>query len=135
MQNTIDKSVQRNVMALLGWDEQKYAQYIHDCGVKYLEKYIPEYRVVINQIIRSEIFWNWWKAHWEKRELQFIESIDYEESPLLDAEEIYMEYHDPRTLAIALYLNGQVLQESYAQMIGELTDTQVTKTKREGVVA
>lgn len=128
MSNTIDKQLQRDVMKLLGWNEQQYATFIYDSGIAYLSYYIPDYPHVVSQITRSEIFWNWWKFHWEKRDKEFMDVCDTtpcEEGSGNDLADIYQGLHDARTLAAGIYLNGQVLEESYANMIGCLTKEQV----------
>jgi hypothetical protein len=129
MQNTLDKSLQKEVRAHLGWSALEHAEFIEQTGIAYLQALAPDYPQVVTQITKSQIFWNWWKAHWETRDIEFIESIDYEPSPILDPVKIYKEQHDAQTLAQALYLNGQVLQESYPKMIGKLTDKQIFKHK------
>lgn len=120
---TLDRSVQKAIQALLGWTVAEWAEYQYACGLQYLTKLAPEYPQVVTQISRSIIFWNWWKLHWEKRDIEFQERLygDEDKATLVDE---YRELHDPRTLAAALYLNGQVLQESYAEMIGKITKTQ-----------
>lgn len=124
MQNTIDKNLQRKVQSLLGWDQQEYADFIYKGGLAYLERYIPAYPLVVAQISKSLVFWNWWKMHWEKRELQFMEQVYGLEENRDEMLEIYNDLHDARSLAAAVYLNGQVLQESYAEMIGTITKAQ-----------
>lgn len=125
--NTIDKSLQKEVATLLGWTMTEYSQFIYDCGLAYLTFLTPNYPQVIAQIIKSQVFWNWWKAHWELRDMQFIEIIDEESCPIIDPVQIYKELNDPKTLIEAIYLNGQVLQESYAEMFSKLTDVQTKK--------
>lgn len=127
MSNTLDKSVQREVRALLAWDAQAWAQYVFDCGIAYLQKLMPSYPQVASQISRQQIFWNWWKAHWEKRDMEFLEKIDESQEAIIDPVAEYRELHDPRTLAEAIYLNGQVLEESYAEMFGKLSDEQIKR--------
>ena len=124
MEYTIDKSLQREVIKTLQWSEEQYFDYIFQCGVAYLNKYIPQYPQVVKQIIKSKIYWNWWRLHWEQRDKEFLKSIDYAPHPLLDPVEIYQEHNDPRTLAEAIYLSGKVLENSYAEMIGKITAEQ-----------
>lgn len=112
------------VIAFLGWTEDRFAQYQYDCGITYLEKIAAGYPQVISQISRTKTFWTWWKNHWTDRDKTFIECMELAEKPEETAELIYQEMHDPRTLAEAIYLTGQVLQESYAALISEITDEQ-----------
>ncbi|MGQ0739091.1 MAG: hypothetical protein ACT4OJ_08550 [Bacteroidota bacterium] len=125
MDNTIDKSIQREVQALLNWNAQQWAQHVYECALSYLQKLMPEYPQIVRQISSSKTFWNWWKHHWEKRDMEFIEQIDLSNDAIIDPVAEYLEKHDPRTLAEGIYLNGQVLEESYAQMIGAITKNQL----------
>lgn len=122
---TIDNQLREQVQQLLGWSEEQYGQFVYDCGLAYMQYIAGEYPAVYSQIIRSEKFWNWWKRHWEQREKEYLERIDGDMPAYIQPEEIYKEMHDPRTLASAMYLNGQVLQDSYAGLMQEITDGQV----------
>lgn len=120
----IDKNIQKKILQLIGWSEEKYAQFIYDCGIEYLKCTMPEYPLVVKEISASENFWNWWKAHWELRDQEFIEKCFQWDEGIDSRIEIYKIDHDPRTLASAIYLNGLVLQQSYANMIGDITKQQ-----------
>lgn len=126
--HTIDGSVIEAVKKILGWDQLRYASYQERCGYKYLQCIMPDYPQVVKQIVRSAIFWKWWTRHWENRDKEFIE-LYHNCNGSIDAQDVYQEINDPRTLAIAIYLNGQALEETYANMIGEITDTQNSQIK------
>lgn len=121
---TLDQNIQRAVMLLLGWNEQQYSQFIYDCGLTYLRKIAPDYPQVTSQIARSARFWNWWKMHWENREKEYLEKMDDLNIAMIEPVKEYKELHDPRTLAQAIYLNGQVLEESYVNLVAEITAEQ-----------
>lgn len=121
---TLDQNIQRAIRSILGWTEEQYSQFIYDCGLAYLWKIAPEYPQIRSQISKSAIFWNWWKMHWENREKEFLEKVDDLNIMLIEPVEEYKELHDPRTLAEAIYLNGQVLQDSYVNLISEITTEQ-----------
>jgi hypothetical protein len=70
-------------------------------------------------MVRSRIFWNWWKLHWYARDKAFADSY-YKLMRLDCVQEIYESVHDARTLASSIYPNGVVLEESYAIMIEQL---------------
>jgi hypothetical protein len=125
----IDKGIQKQVMALISKDDKQYNQFVYDCGLAYLNELAPQYPQVTTEITRSETFWDWWKGHWAVREMEFLEIID--ESPaeaIIDVMQVYNDLHDPKVLAEALYLNGQVLQQSYANLIGKITKEQTHET-------
>lgn len=121
---TIDKNVQQTVTGLLCWSHQKLNEFINECGIAYLVEIAPKYPQVTDQIARSEIFWNWWKGHWELRDQEFIETCDESPEAIIDVEQLYKDIHDPAVLAKGMYLNGQVLQQSYAAVIGQITKQQ-----------
>jgi hypothetical protein len=117
--------VQKKVMAVMGWNETEYANYIMECGYAYLRHYIPnETEAMIQCITHSRIFWNWWKLEWHARDTAFA-SHYYKLIKIDCAKEIYHNEHDPRTLAACIYPNGVVLEESYAIMIGKLNQQAV----------
>jgi len=132
----IDKGIQKQVMALLSQDEKQYNQFVYDCGLAYLNELAPQYPQVNAEITRSETFWDWWKGHWAVREMEFIETVevfqhDVQIKPELLPKvimDVYKDLHDPKILAGALYLNGQVLQQSYANLIGKITKEQTHET-------
>lgn len=108
------------VQKLLKWTEQEHSQFIYDCGLAYLTYYIKdEAEVIISHMIRSRIFWNWWKANFRLRDQAFIDR------KIVDLKTetwhlIYKELHDPKTLAAEIYPSGVVLGESYNTMIEQL---------------
>lgn len=128
--NAIDKQIQQQVMELTGLAEGDYNTMIHDTALAYLAGFIPNYPQVVNEITKSAIFWNWWMKHWESRDKEFIEKCyDWDEG-IETRLEIYKEDHDARTLVEAVYLSGQVLEESYAAMVGD-----IMKQQKKGVAA
>lgn len=127
MQNTTDNNVIREVLQLIGWTKEQHNQHIYECADAYLGGFIPSYPQIQTQIMKTPVFWNWWRLHWEKRDMQFIEQCYGWDEGRESRVEVYKELHDPRTLAAAIYLNGQVLEESYAEMIGKITSAQTRK--------
>lgn len=107
----------KDVRRLLGWTEFTYYQFQYETGLAYLDKYIPHDPAGIDIIVRSKMFWNWWKNHWAIRDEQFLEMMQNNNS---DAEELYINMHHPELLTQTIYPNASVLEESYAQMIGNI---------------
>jgi hypothetical protein len=126
--NIIDTNLMKQVLQALSITEQQYAELIEQTGHAYLNAFIKGYPQVVEQITKSKTFWQWWKHYWEKREWEFIETItDYPES-VNDVAQLHHDLHDPVCLAGAQYLNGQVLQESYLNLIDAITKEQsITK--------
>ena len=124
MKNIIDHNVISQVLELINWKKADHNQYMYECAEGYLSRLMPDYPQVQTQIMKSATFWKWWQQHWEKRDMQFIETVDEETPGMIDPVELYKEIHDPRALLAGVYLNGQVLQESYASLIELITKEQ-----------
>jgi len=119
-------TTQQQVTRLLQWSDQRYAEFIFECGTAYLQHYTRgEGQLIISHIMRSRIFWNWWKMEWELRDRAFIESqvIPLKLDNLLA---IYRALHDPAALAGEMTPSGLVLRESYNTMIAELNQEALT---------
>jgi hypothetical protein len=113
-------TMQQEIQKAIGWNESEYAQFIYDCGLAYLIYYIgDESEEILSQIRKSRIFWNWWKIHWEKRNEGFMVKLN-DHSEVEDWLEVYLETHDPKTLASEIYPSGVVLGESYEAMMRKL---------------
>lgn len=121
----MDNRTQATVAGLLSWTNQQLNQFIYDCGLAYLAEVAAKYPQVATQISKSERFWNWWKGHWEVRDMEFIETVDESPEAIVDPLQLYKDVHDPKVLASGLYLNGQVLEQSYAALIGKITKEQI----------
>lgn len=115
---------QSQIDQLLKWHEGEYGNLLYSSAVKYMEGFIPEYPLVVTQILKSPIFWNWWRFHWEQRDQEFINQCEDLQEEVEIMRDMYYEVHDPRTLVTAIYMSGQVLEGSYAKMINDLTDAQ-----------
>jgi hypothetical protein len=126
-----DKQLQHQVTLSLSWTEQRHNEFIYSCGLSYLKNIAGDFPAVFSQISKSERFWNWWKAHWDLRDREFIETIDESPEAIIDVETLYQSIHDPDVLAAAKFLNGQVLEESYAELILQLTKDQYEERKTE----
>ncbi len=116
----INSAIQNKIIQLLQWDDGRYEKFILESGNAYLYAYIKnESEEIIDQIKRSKEFWNWWKHHWQTRDEAFIASItDCIKKDI--ARQLYQHLHDPATLAAELYPAGEVLGESYANLIQQL---------------
>jgi len=120
----IDNQIQQQVLDNLGWNKEQYNQFVYEYGLLYLSGYIPNYPQIVEQITRNQIFWNWWVQHWESRDLEFLEAIETADDPVIDREALFNTIHDPEQLVAGMYLNGQVLQETYAMLIPKMTKEQ-----------
>jgi hypothetical protein len=114
------QSTKKTVMQLLGWSDQEYAEHQYKAGCNYLQAYIPKDPQGIDMLVKSKTYWNWWRNQWHQRDLQFLQGSVMQSKKRLTR--MYHELHSPTELAKEIHLNGVVLGETYAQMIGQLHD-------------
>jgi hypothetical protein len=132
---TTDKNVINQVLLLTGLTDEQHNQLVFKTAEEYLTGFSPHYPQVVTQVLKSSIFWNWWRHHWEQRDKEFIEEChDWHTSQQTRLETYYEKHHAP-TLLTAVYLSGQVLEESFAAMFGQLTDAQHKQYKQQEVAA
>lgn len=122
--NTYDNQIEQKVLDLLQWDSEKHNELVFETGIAYLRCMTSEYPQVTRQISNTKLFWNWWRSHWQDRDRQFLEECETWVTTLEKYRLVYENHNHARTLAEALYLNGQVLQDSYAQLMGDLINNQ-----------
>jgi hypothetical protein len=118
-------TTQQKVCAILQWQQEQHSQMVYDCGLAWLQQYLPhESQYMMHCITGSRIFWNWWRLHWNYRDEAFV-SHYFGLVRLRCAEQLYKQIHDPATLQNDLYPNGVVLSDSYAKMIGDIQTKEV----------
>jgi hypothetical protein len=112
-------SAKHQVMQLLKWTPQQYADYQYKMGCQYLQAYIPNCPQQIDELVASRIFWNWWKNQWLFRDAAFINS-DIVKISDATAIKIYLATNDGDVLAYEIYPSGVVLNICYAEMIADV---------------
>ena len=73
------KSIQQftrdKVMRLIGWDNLQYGQFQMAQAEAYLDYHIGADVDGVQMIRESAQFWAWWRNHWHKRDMQFVEEV------------------------------------------------------------
>lgn len=110
------------IMKSLGWDELEYAEFQYEQGLIYLDTYLKGMIGPMDALLRSRIFWNWWKNHWAIRERCFLMAEDL---TLSQRRNIYKGMHDGRMLASDIRPNSVVLEESYSEMMHKVVKQEV----------
>lgn len=113
------KSAKEQVMKLLNWDANQYAEFQYKMGCQYLQAYIPNCPQQIDELIENKIFWNWWKNEWLFRDNAFINSDIMKVKPAT-AKAIYLANNDAEVLVFEIYPSGVVLNSRYAEMINNV---------------
>lgn len=124
LQEADDSKVE--VCRLLEWTELEYCNFQYECGLLYLSIYLNNDQWGVNLIHRCRAFWTWWKNHWVIRDKTFFV---YMEDPEVDGcfvlatrQHFYRLLHDAKELARDIHPNGTVLQDTYAEMMGQIID-------------
>lgn len=120
------EALKARVCELLNWTEERYAQFVWDCGQDYLNAYLRGDKYAIGMLEYSRVFWAWWKSHWAKRDENFL--LLNKHNPLNNVqtlEQLYAHYNDGWQLAESIHPNSVVLNESYALMMKELIAEEV----------
>jgi hypothetical protein len=120
------EALKREIIRLLDWDEQLYADAQYSTGIEYLEIYLEEDRHFADLLSRSKIFWQWWKNHWSNRDETFIEMLRGLSTNVRYRRELYVDFNNGKTLAELIHPNSIVLNETYAEMITEVVKIETT---------
>lgn len=119
-----EPNIEQRICNLLQWEKEQYAEMVFENGLQYLKGLAPDYPQVVSQISRNEIFWNWWRSHWYRRDEQFLEECETWETSLDKYRRVYINHNDPQMLLRNVYLNSQVLHDSYAELFQHITKHQ-----------
>jgi hypothetical protein len=113
--------MQTEILELLQIDLAEYATMQYEAGLAYLRAYIPTDPQGMAALERSRIFWNWWKNHWNMRDMAFMFKVN-QFVPVEGIRAYYRFYNDPEKLAQGIYPNAAVLTDSYAVMIDDFNN-------------
>lgn len=118
-----------SVTEMLGWDEMVFGEHQYNCGLAYLNYYIPTDPIGMEFLQRSKIFWNWWKNKWADRDRDFLDQWQPKENwkkvrrgTLV---KLYLELNDPLVLSQDIKPHAIVLGNSYAKMYQDVIDLEI----------
>lgn len=112
--------MEKQIEQITGISPDDRSQIMYQAGLDYLGIQARGYEAVADEISRSRTFWSWWRMHWQKRDEAFINSMQESKISNHVALQLYHALHNPVPLSCELSLNGAVLQESYASLMGRL---------------
>ena len=101
--------LKQQICKLLQWDEMQYAEFQYQNGIAYLMWYLPCDEYAREQLLRSRLYWSWFKNQWNADDMLVLEVARDNDMPLQVAREIYTEIHCPRVLACEIKPNAIVL--------------------------
>lgn len=99
------ESVQKQVQQILGWTDLEYAELQESFGLDYLKINYGILSKVSHKLPASKVFWSWWRLHWMRKDVEFLDMIHLVFSNEYVA--YYREIHEPANLSY--YLNGSVI--------------------------
>lgn len=123
--------MEKNIEQLTGIAADERSQMIYNVGLAYLAHQCHGYPYVADEISASRTFWRWWMEHWNRRDREFIETLtrvinNGQLTEMQTIRTLYFNQHDPIALSCELSINGHVLQDSYASMMGKINDELIT---------
>lgn len=117
--------VKSEVLYYLGWTESKYAHYVQEMGLKYLNYSFGDDCPMIDELPKEKKFWGWWKIHWLNRDREFLGMVGMLHKHEMN--EFYEDLHDPTRMPYKPHRD--ILEETYMYMIHDLIkDKVVVKT-------
>lgn len=117
-----DNKVRERVLQLLKWDAEQMADFIIDTGTDYARDVLKFSEWDVQQVMCNKLYWKWWHNQWQMIDAQiFLPSAIWYPDPEL----MYRNVHSPEF--IKGHPSHEIIESSYAEMIGKLHDTEINK--------
>ncbi len=100
------------IMPLLNWSNSDLYDFKTRCGCAYLQNYMPQYPELIDELINTTRFWQWWSNQWLLRDEAFVAPPGMVH---VNREIVVMSYkalHNPVTLALELRMDSLVFENT-----------------------
>ena len=101
--------LKQQICKLLQWDEMQYAEFQYQNGIAYLMWYLPCDEYAREQLLRSRLYWNWFKNQWNNDDYVFNTTSGIGLVSINQRLIIYEDLHNPQALAIEVKPNSIVL--------------------------
>ena len=96
------------VLELLEWNEQEFANERYNNGRAYLYWYLVQDKERALLEI-SKLYWQWWKNLCNRHDYAFVTDTHIAYLPLAQRRQLYNDVHCPRTLAVECKIDAIVL--------------------------
>ena len=103
---TIQQVTREKVMALLAWDALQLGNYQMQQAEAYLTTNIGADSYAVQQIRQSASFWAWWRNHWHRRDMDFVEEVKH-----MDIAELRSYYHITHSVEAFNYTPHRAIME------------------------
>ena len=103
-------SIKAKMCLLLRWDEMQFAEYQYANGIAYLMWFLPCDEYAREQLLRSRLYWNWFKNIWTTNDAVMIEDPLFLAMDMSNRLKDYEWLHCPRALVQDRKPNAVVLQ-------------------------
>lgn len=106
------------IQQLIGWDDLTYTTFQYESGLIYLEETMLLHEYEQKMLSSDEMFWKWWVNQWNIVDSIMLPVCQRRCHPLS-----LKEYINRHSLAMtSVYPDHELIEESYAKMIGEFND-------------
>lgn len=107
----------QKVMQLLDWNDLQYGYFQMEQAYAYLNHMIPGDAWGKNELPQTASFWAWWRNHWHKRDMQFVD-----DAKKMDVRKRVLFYEITHNAeAIEYTPHSVILNDAYAKMIKQVT--------------
>lgn len=112
---TEHEKIKQQILKVLNWNDEEYFWYQIECGIKYLQLYLPNDVEGQELLKKQSMFWNWWKNHWYAREQAFVHTTEI--MCLSLCVELYYSLHDANELVKEIKPGRVILGKMFATQI------------------
>ena len=107
------------ILALLEWDDLEYGNFLMQMAEAYLMKQCGPDVYGIEFLLKSPMFWAWWRNHWAQRDSRFL--THWADCNCL--EEVCEEYQALHCAAnLHMRPHRVVMEKSYMYMVQDVID-------------
>jgi len=105
-------SLKMEICLLLNWTEMQYCELQYQNGIAYLMWYLPCDEHAREKLLRSRLFWNWFKNQWTVHDESLLSyRMAVRECTVIALTELYVSLHCPRAMVMEVKPNDVVLSE------------------------
>lgn len=109
----VEQRINTQIMPFFNGDLDALLSFKMRCGCAYLQNYMPHCPELIDELIETAIFWQWWRLEWLVRDECFLQQAaahgPMHPDMLIAA---YKQWHKPSDLATKLAICSEVFENS-----------------------
>lgn len=114
--------VQQKIQAMLGITAEQYAEHVWDLGIRYAYFYTNEDDEAVRLMTQCKSYWNWWQNQFDLIDQRFLACYIGFKTPEAQQAMYQAWLYDHSPECLRAFPGAQVMEETYARMIGEAFD-------------